>query len=216
MFPGNALISWKCKKQDSVSKSSTEAEYHTIFLTELGFPQAQLTLLHANNTSAIQIAANLVYHEQMKHIEVHCHSILEVYDHIVINLPHVSTFIQTTDIFTKSLTRQRHNFLLGKLILVDLLTHPSFTILFHFSDLDYSLFLRLFFLAPCLLKSMMSYLFALMEKTIQLGHSNSRYLSKGKICGAMLMTTLLPLTETKIMLLMPNGKSKMHNSLPEF
>ncbi|RDY03722.1 hypothetical protein CR513_12671, partial [Mucuna pruriens] len=27
MFLGNALISWKCKKQDSVSKSSTEAEY---------------------------------------------------------------------------------------------------------------------------------------------------------------------------------------------
>ena len=27
MFLGDALISWRCKKQDRVSKSSTEAEY---------------------------------------------------------------------------------------------------------------------------------------------------------------------------------------------
>ncbi|RDX65443.1 hypothetical protein CR513_55898, partial [Mucuna pruriens] len=57
----------------------------------------------------------------------------------------------------------------------------------------------------------MSCLFALMAKTTQLEHSNFRYLSKGKICRAILMATLLLLTETKAMLLMPNWKSKMHN-----
>jgi len=30
MFLGNALISWTCKKQDHVSKSSTEAEYRSM------------------------------------------------------------------------------------------------------------------------------------------------------------------------------------------
>lgn len=132
MFLGNAPISWKCKKQDSVSKSSTEAEYRAMsaacseiiwlrgLLTELGFSQEQPTPLHADNTSAIQIAANPVYHERTKHIEVDCHSIREAYDRRIINLPHVSTSVQTADIFTKSLTRQRHNFLLGKLMLVDL------------------------------------------------------------------------------------------------
>jgi len=132
MFLGNALISWKCKKRDSVSKSSTEAEYRAMsaacseiiwlrgLLTELGFSPEQPTLLHADNTSAIQIAANPVYHERTKHIEVDCHSIREAYDRRIINLPHVSTSIQIADIFTKSLTRQRHNFLLGKLMLVDL------------------------------------------------------------------------------------------------
>jgi len=132
MFLGNAPISWKCKKQDSVSKSSTEAEYRAMsaacseiiwlrgLLAELGFSQQQPTPLHADNTSAIQIAANPVYHERTKHIEVDCHSIREAYDRRVINLPHVSTSVQIADIFTKTLTRQRHNFLLGKLMLVDL------------------------------------------------------------------------------------------------
>nr|KYP38426.1 Retrovirus-related Pol polyprotein from transposon TNT 1-94 [Cajanus cajan] len=114
MFLGNAPISWKCKKQDSVSKSSTEAEYRAMsvacseiiwlrgLLTELGLSQAQPTPLHVDNTSAIQIAANPVYHERTKHIEVDCHSIRDAYDRRVINLPHVSTSIQIADIFTKT------------------------------------------------------------------------------------------------------------------
>ena len=48
---GDALISWRCKKQDRVSKSSTEAEYYAMsttcseivwlcsLLKELGFSQ---------------------------------------------------------------------------------------------------------------------------------------------------------------------------------
>ncbi|XP_020203929.1 uncharacterized protein LOC109789404 [Cajanus cajan] len=131
IFLGNAPISWKCKKQDSVSKSSIEAENCAMYaacseiiwlrglLTELGLSQAQPTPLHVDNTSAIQIAANPVYHERTKHIEVDCHSIRDAYDRRVINLPHVSTSIQIADIFTKTLPRQRHNFLLGKLMLVD-------------------------------------------------------------------------------------------------
>ncbi|KAF5447355.1 hypothetical protein F2P56_032912 [Juglans regia] len=65
MFLGNALISWKSKKQDRVSKSSTESEYRAMssacseitwlrgLLGELDFPQLQSTPLHADNTSAI-------------------------------------------------------------------------------------------------------------------------------------------------------------------
>ncbi|WVY98629.1 hypothetical protein V8G54_030780 [Vigna mungo] len=86
---------------------------------KLEVSQAQPTPLHADNTSAIQIAANPVYHERTKHIEVDCHSIREAYDRRVITLPHVSTVVQIADIFTKSLPHQRHNFLLGKLMLVD-------------------------------------------------------------------------------------------------
>ena len=92
MFLGNALISWKSKKQDRTSKSSTESEYRAMssacseivwlqdLLCELGFPQHTPTPLHADNTSVIQIATNPVFHERTKHIEVDCRYICEALD----------------------------------------------------------------------------------------------------------------------------------------
>ena len=134
MFLGDSLISWKSKKQDRVSKSSTESEYRAMsaassevvwlrgLLAEIGFPQTTPTLLHADNTSVIQIATNPVFHERTKHIEVDCHSIQEAVDTHIICLPHISTDLQIADVFTKSMTRQRHQFLVGKLMLLD---HPA-------------------------------------------------------------------------------------------
>jgi len=70
MFLGDAPISWKCKKQDSVSKSPTKVEYRAMsiayseiiwlpgVLSKLGVTQAQPIPLHVNNTSVIQSAAN--------------------------------------------------------------------------------------------------------------------------------------------------------------
>ncbi|XP_068649031.1 uncharacterized mitochondrial protein AtMg00810-like [Aristolochia californica] len=103
MFLGDALIPWKCKKQDRVSKSSTEAEYRAMsttcseiislrgLLAELQFPQTTSTPLHADNTSAIQIATNPIFHERTKHIEVDCHSICDTLERQVISLSYISS-----------------------------------------------------------------------------------------------------------------------------
>jgi len=116
MFLGDSLISWNSKKQARVSKSSIESEcremsavcYEIIWLrgllAEFAFSQSDSTLLHADNTSAIQIAANPVYHEHTKHIEVDCHSIREAVGTHVISLPHFSTTLQIADVFTKAMT----------------------------------------------------------------------------------------------------------------
>lgn len=128
VFLGDALISWKCKKHDCVSKSSTEAEYRAMstacskiiwlrgLLEELGFPQPNPTHLHADNTSTIQIASNPVFHECTKHIEVDCHFIRDTLADRVISLPYISFDLQVADIFTKALPRPRHQFLVGKLL----------------------------------------------------------------------------------------------------
>ncbi|RVW43250.1 DNA repair helicase XPB2 [Vitis vinifera] len=112
-------IIWS-KKQDRVSKSSTESEYRAMslacseiiwlrgLLAELDFSEIDPTPLHADNTSVIQITTNPVYHERTKHIEVDCHSIREAFEARVITLPHISTDLQIVDIFTKALPRHRH------------------------------------------------------------------------------------------------------------
>lgn len=86
--------SWKCKKQDRVSKSSTKTEYRAMstscsevvrlsgLCAELGISQLQSTHLYGDNT--IQIMANSMYYERTKHIEIHCHYIMDAYDSRVI------------------------------------------------------------------------------------------------------------------------------------
>ena len=75
IFLGGSLISWECKKQPIVSKSSTEVEYHFLsstssetiwlrrLLRELGVIMLGATPLFADKTSAVKIATNPVFHE---------------------------------------------------------------------------------------------------------------------------------------------------------
>lgn len=131
MLLGESLISWKCKKQERVSKSSNEDEYRAVtaarseiawlcgLLSDLRFSQSVSTSLYANNTSAIRITANPIFHEHTKHIEVDCHYIRNECDWKTITLPHISTGLQIVDIFPKSSLCPWHRFLVGKLMLVE-------------------------------------------------------------------------------------------------
>ena len=72
---GNSPISWKSKKQSTISKSSSEAEYRAMsqaagevtwvvrLLEELGVHNLKPVELHCDNQSAIHIASNPIFHE---------------------------------------------------------------------------------------------------------------------------------------------------------
>lgn len=64
-----------------------------VSLKELGFSQLEPTPLHVDNTSAICITENSIFHDLTKHIEVGCHFMQDEYDHKVISLPHISTLL---------------------------------------------------------------------------------------------------------------------------
>ena len=102
-----------------MSSTCSEIIWLRGLLKELGFPQCSPTPLHADNTSAIQIAENHVFHEQTKHIEVDCHYIREAFEAKTLTLPHVTTDLQIADRFTKSFPQVKHRFFVDKVMLVD-------------------------------------------------------------------------------------------------
>ncbi|XP_058776035.1 secreted RxLR effector protein 161-like [Vicia villosa] len=114
-FLGDSLISWKSKKQAVISKSSSEAEYRalahatcegrwlTLLLHDFHLSSTSPIILYCDNKSAMHIAANPVFHERTKHIEIDCHVVRERVLDGTIHLMPVTTHEQVAGIFTKSL-----------------------------------------------------------------------------------------------------------------
>ncbi|KAK9055837.1 hypothetical protein SSX86_026922 [Deinandra increscens subsp. villosa] len=124
---GMSPISWKSKKQPTVSLSSAEAEYRSMrrvtselawltrLLTELGVPDIVPVPLKCDSQAAIHIAKNPVFHERTKHIELDCHYVREKVQDGLIALTHIPTVSQLADVFTKSLPGPQHHSLISKL-----------------------------------------------------------------------------------------------------
>ncbi|XP_031093250.1 uncharacterized protein LOC115997965 [Ipomoea triloba] len=114
IFLGNALVSWKSKKQATVSKSSSEAEYRALaattcevqwlsyLLEDLAVNHASPATIYCDSKSAIAIAENPVFHERTKHIELDCHLVREKLSKGIIKLLHVGSANQLADTFTKA------------------------------------------------------------------------------------------------------------------
>jgi histone deacetylase 1/2 len=126
------LVSWSARKQATVSRSSTDAEYKALanataeviwiqtLLAELGVPQPRPTVLWCDNLGATYLSANPVFHARTKHIEVDYHFIRERVAKKLLDIRFIPSGDQVDDGFTKALaTRQlevfRRNLNLDKL-----------------------------------------------------------------------------------------------------
>ena len=128
---GGSLISWKYKKQATISRSETEPDYRSMatavaevvwpvkLFKELGVEVFTPVTIYSDSKSAIQIATTPVLHERTKHIELDCHFIREKIKDGLIKPEYVGTKSQLADLLTKGLGIVQHQFLLSKLGVLD-------------------------------------------------------------------------------------------------
>ncbi|PHT76401.1 hypothetical protein T459_19923 [Capsicum annuum] len=99
---GQSLISWKSRKQETISRSITDAEYRSMasavaeivwlvgLLDKMNIKVKMPVDLFCDNKAAIQIAENLIFSERTKHIEVDCHFVRKKIQKGLINAVHVA------------------------------------------------------------------------------------------------------------------------------
>ncbi|KAJ9553246.1 hypothetical protein OSB04_017291 [Centaurea solstitialis] len=121
-FLGGRLVSWQCKKQTTVSQSTTEAEYIAASqcCSQVLWIQNQMkdyglsflqTPIYIDNNSAISIVNNPVKHSKTKHIEIKYHFIRDCNEKKIIQVLKVHTDDQYADLFTKAFDVGRFTFL---------------------------------------------------------------------------------------------------------
>nr|GEX99909.1 ribonuclease H-like domain-containing protein [Tanacetum cinerariifolium] len=115
VFLGDNLLSWSSKHQQTISRSSAEAEYRGVAnvvaetawlrtpLRELHSPLSVATLFYCDNVSATYVSANPGQHQRTKHIEIDIHFVRDLVTAGQVRVLHVPSRYQYADIFTKGL-----------------------------------------------------------------------------------------------------------------
>lgn len=97
------MISWKLKKQHTISLSPAKADYRSLrrvtaelawlsrLLTDFDVPNINPILVKCDNMTAIYIVKNPVFHERTKQIELDCHFIREKLSSGLISLSYTPT-----------------------------------------------------------------------------------------------------------------------------
>jgi hypothetical protein len=127
LFLGDSLVSWLRKKQGSISLSTTEAEciatatcctqvlWMIQTLADLEVKYTASIPIHCDNTSAISVSKNHVFHSKTKHIPIKYHFLRDQVTNSVVYVHYIPSKDQIVDIFTKSLAQDEFEYLRQKL-----------------------------------------------------------------------------------------------------
>ncbi|KAK9200192.1 hypothetical protein WN944_015388 [Citrus x changshan-huyou] len=103
------------QKQQTVARSSTEAEYRSIaatdaelrwvcsLISELGIGLPNSPVVYCDNVGATQLSSNPIFHSRMKHVAVDYHLIRDQVQSGLLRVAHVSSVDQLADLLTKPL-----------------------------------------------------------------------------------------------------------------
>ncbi|XP_073268340.1 uncharacterized protein [Populus alba] len=136
VFLGDSLISWKSKKQPTVSRSSCrsrisghlattscELQWHSYLLADFHIPHSQPALLYTDSKPASEIAYNPIHHERTKHIQIDCHLVREKLQAGLLTIIHIPSKFQLADALTKPLGSHMLNPLLDKMGMINIHSH---------------------------------------------------------------------------------------------
>jgi EAL domain-containing protein (putative c-di-GMP-specific phosphodiesterase class I) len=121
------LVSWSSRKQPTVSRSSTVAEYKAVanttaellwiraLLQELGISLSSPPTLWCDNIGATYMSVNSVFHARTKHVEIDVHFVRDRVADKSLEIRFIPSSDQLVDVLTKPLVSQRFQQLCFKL-----------------------------------------------------------------------------------------------------